>query len=50
MGKTHINIVVDQKLHKELMLFKIKSDAGSLAEVIKKAIKVLKKHESRWRK
>jgi len=50
MGTTQKSITIKKKLHKELMLFKIKTNAGSLGEVIQQAIRVLKKHESKWRK
>ena len=50
MGETYKTINVGKKLHQDLMLFKIRSNAKSLPEVMKKALKLLKKHEGKWRK
>jgi len=49
MGETYKTINVGKKLHKEYMLFKIKTNAKSIPEVMKKALKLLKKHEKGWR-
>jgi len=42
MGKIYTNVGLDPRLHKEVMLLKIKTDAKSAREVIQKAIKILK--------
>ena len=40
--KNYITISVKPEVHKEFMLFKIKSNAKNLHEVMKEAIKLLK--------
>ena len=50
MEKTRVNITVTPKFRDEVMLFKIKTKAGNMQEVLEKAIKLLKKHESKWRR
>jgi len=50
MGKTHVTIQVTPKFRDEVMLFKIKTKASNLEEVLKKALKLLKDFEKSWRK
>jgi hypothetical protein len=42
MGQIYTNVGLDSKLHKEIMLLKIRTDAKSAREVIARAVKILK--------
>ena len=42
INKNYKSIAIHGRLHEDLMLFKIKSKAKSLEEVIGKALKILK--------
>ncbi len=44
MGQTYYTLGVNKKVRDDIMLLKIKTDAKSAAEVIRKAVKLLKEH------
>ncbi len=45
MVKEKTSIAVDKEVHNDLMLFKIQSNAKDLNEVLRKAIKLLRKEK-----
>jgi len=42
MAKTYMNLAVEASLHREIMLFKLKTNASSVGQIIRQALRLLK--------